>query len=153
EIACDQQSMLQVVDAERGSFVKGDGAKVAGHLDALGVRRANCRAQLVPGDVGVRLERGYTLPEPVFDGAFGVVRAGEDVHLVKEGSPWTLQIRTGHVHLGPGDPARVDGGPELEVGIGLETAAGSHRGCAAGEVEARKTEALLIGEIPRAPQD
>ncbi len=152
KVTGNQQAVLEVVDAERGGFVERDGAEMAGDLEPPGMGRLDGCSQFLAGDVGVGLERGDPETGPVLDGAAGVVGSLQRVHLIEQGESRALEVRSGHIHLGPGHPARVDGGLDLEVGIRLETPTRAHRGCTSGEIQPRKAEALLVGEITAGPE-
>jgi hypothetical protein len=53
----DNETMLQVVDAERGSFPKSDGSQMTGDFQSTRVRRRERGLQLGAGDMHVCLER------------------------------------------------------------------------------------------------
>ena len=68
ELGVDEEAVLEVVDAELGGFGIGDGAEVAGELEAELVGLVDGGLELGAGDVHVGLEAGGALRGPEVDG-------------------------------------------------------------------------------------
>ena len=75
ETGVDEEAVLEVVDAEFGRLLVGDGAEMTGDLQSVRVRCVDGGLQFGARDVHVRLERGDALVDPVFDGLARVVGA------------------------------------------------------------------------------
>ena len=134
ELRVDEEAVLEVVDAELGGLGVGDGAEVAGELEAVLVGLVDGGLELGAGDVHVGLEGGGSLGGPEVDGGAGVFGIAELVHL-DEGGAGALEVGRGDVHVGAGEFAGVDLLLEVEVGVGLYRAGGAEGGDAGAEVE------------------
>ena len=129
-------SRLQVVDAQGCRLAERHGAQVARDLVAAPVGLLDHGAQLVARDVHVGLERCRALAGPVVDHAPRVRDVAQDLDR-QDGQARTLDVRTGDLDGRTGPLAVVDRLLDVEVGVGLERAAGAHGGHAAREIEAR----------------
>jgi hypothetical protein len=138
----DEESMLEIVDACFGGFGVGDGAEVAGDLDAVLVGGVDGGFELGAGDVHVGLVAGDSLGGPVVDEGAGVVGAGEVVHL-DEGAVGAFEVGGGDVHVRADEMSGVDFAAEVEVDVGLDASGGADGGDSGGEVHARGREAHL----------
>src|SRR6185437_2339964 len=132
-LGVDEETVLEVVDADRGGFAVGDRAQVTGDLQPQAVRLVHRRLQFGAGDVHVGLERGDVLFRPERHGLLRVLGVADGVHL-DEGRVRAFQIRPGDVHVRAGQLSRIDRVLEVEVGVRLDAAGGAQGGDAHGEI-------------------
>ncbi len=81
--------------------------EMPGNLDSMLMDSLNGGCQSVVGNVGIRLERGRALRDPVIDEAPRLLRRMHHRHL-NERSAGPLNIRAGHIHCGAGYHPVID---------------------------------------------
>src|SRR2546427_449362 len=99
--------MLEVIDADLGSFTIANRAQVTGYFQSALVRLFHRGAQLVARDVHIRFERGRALISPEVDHAPSVVWPRELMHYRSERA-YSFEIWCSDMHLRPNDPAAVN---------------------------------------------
>ena len=137
EFGVDDETVLEVVNAEFGGFAEADRAKVSSDFETAFVCGFDGGAEFRAGDVHVGLVGGDTAIGPEVDHLASVVGTGELMHLRSEGT-FAFEIRTGDVDLGPNGFAGIYEAFDFEIGERFDAACGAHGGDTGGEVEARK---------------
>ena len=134
--------MLEVVNAEVGSFAKGDGAEMRSDFKLASVRSIDRGLQFLARDVHVALEGRGALVRPELDGRARVGGVLDLVHLRRERAH-AFEIRAGDVHLGAKHLSGIDQLLRLDVGIGFHRSGCADRGHAAGEIELGEAAAVF----------
>ncbi len=126
--------MLEIVDAEVGGFVKGDGAEVAGHLEAARVCGLDHGREFGARDMHVGLERRRAFIGPEAHLARGV---GGILQLANLNQPEarTFEIWRGRVDPRPGCGSALNRVLQRDVAVAVHVAAGAHRSHTAGEIQ------------------
>src|SRR6185503_13163850 len=96
------------------------------------------RAQLVPGDVHIRLERSRALISPEVHHPASVVRPCQRVHHWSERTD-AFQIRRSDMHLWTDHATSVNEFLDLQVAIRRHAAGGPNRSDSKCEIETRET--------------
>ncbi len=142
ELGIDEESVLQIVDADRRRLAESDRAQVAGDLDAALMCRLHSGREFGARDVHVGLERSRALIGPEPDHTGGLIGTAQLVHLRGERA-LAFQVRAGDVQARTGHAAGIDQALDIEVGIGLHAARGARGRDSAGQIEPREGVAHL----------
>ena len=142
EFRVHHDPMFEIVNADRRSLAKTNGAEMPRDLQLVLVSFFDGGAKLVVSDIHIRLEVGYAFLDPVIHGTARIVRILELVHL-RSVCALALQVRAGDVHLRPSHFARIDQALQLEVRVRLDAAGRAYGRHAASQIEPGKTAGVL----------
>ena len=138
EVGCNEETVLEIVDAHLRGFAVRHRAEVTRRLHSACVSFVDRGAKLVARDVHVRLQgcRAGVIPEVDHPPSLGGV--GERVHL-QQRKPGTLEVGGRCVDPGAGHLSTVDAGLGVELTVAVHVAGGTHRRHAARQVQSRET--------------
>src|SRR4029077_7630602 len=131
------RAVHEIIDPQRDGFRPSYRAQVPGEFQVVCVRLLYGHAQFLTSDVHVGFEGRHAFRRPIIDHAFGIVGAGEFVHLGKAGGR-AFEVGRRRVNGWAGHEVRVYAAFDFQVGVGLEAPGGAHGGYASCQIEARR---------------